>query len=49
MAGLWAKVTWQLIVGLLGMVGSNWGAIDVILRIDAINRRAEVHARGNAR
>ena len=39
-AGLWGKVTWQLIIGLIRQAGSNIDAVGVVLRIDAINRRA---------
>ena len=41
---LWNRATWQLIVGLIRQVGSNIDATGVILRIDAINRRAELAA-----
>ena len=41
---LWNRATWQLIVGLIHQVGSNIDATGVILRIDAINRRAELVA-----
>ncbi len=44
---LWNRATWQLIAALTSMVRSNWGAIDVVLRIDAINRRTELGARGS--
>ena len=45
---LWNRATWQLIVGLIHQVGSNINAIGVLLRIDEINRRAELAAGRNA-
>ncbi len=42
--GLWNRATWQLIAGLTDMVRSNHGAIDVVMRIDEISRRAALAA-----
>ena len=34
----WNRATWQLVVGLTRQVASNIDAIDVVLRIDEIDR-----------